>query len=85
MEPSDARKLNALESENAKFKNLLAEQMLDNAMLRDVNSKVVTPDGRRQAVAHLCVAHGISQRCSARRVCTAIPEKARVMLYMLIG
>ena len=39
MEPSDARKLKALESENAKLKKLLAEQMLDNAMLRDVNSK----------------------------------------------
>jgi putative transposase len=39
MEPSDAKKLRALESENAKLKKLLAEQMLDNAMLRDVNSK----------------------------------------------
>ena len=28
MEPSDARKLKALESENAKLKKLLAEQML---------------------------------------------------------
>jgi len=35
----DARKLKALEDENAKLKKLLAEQMLDNAMLRDVNSK----------------------------------------------
>jgi len=39
MEPSDAKKLRALESENARLKKLLAEQMLDNAMLRDVNSK----------------------------------------------
>ena len=39
MEPSDARKLKAFESENAKLKKLLAEQMLDNAMLRDVNSE----------------------------------------------
>jgi len=39
MEPSDARKLRALEAENAKLKKLLAEQMLDNAMLRDVNAK----------------------------------------------
>lgn len=39
MELSDARKLKALESENAKLKKLLAEQLLDNAMLRDVNSK----------------------------------------------
>ena len=39
MELSDARKLKALEDENAKLKKLLAEQMLDNAMLKDVNSK----------------------------------------------
>ena len=39
MEVSDARKLKSLETENARLKKLLAEQMLDNAMLRDVNSK----------------------------------------------
>ncbi len=39
MEPSDARKLKALEDANGKLKRLLAEQMLDNALLRDVNSK----------------------------------------------
>ena len=39
MEVSDARKLKSLEAENMLLKKLLAEQMLDNAMLRDVNSK----------------------------------------------
>lgn len=39
LEVSDARKLKALEDENIKLKKLLAEQMLDNAMLRDVASK----------------------------------------------
>lgn len=39
MDVSDARKLKALEDENAKLKKLLAGQMLDNAMLKDVNSK----------------------------------------------
>ena len=34
MEPSDAKRLRALEDENGKLKKLLAEQMLDNAMLR---------------------------------------------------
>ena len=38
-EVSDARKLQALEDENAKLKKLLAEQMLDNAMLKDVASR----------------------------------------------
>ena len=36
---SDARKLKALEEENAKLKKLLAEAMLDNAMLKDIASK----------------------------------------------
>jgi putative transposase len=39
LEVSDARRLKALEDENAKLKKLLAEQMLDNAMLKDVASK----------------------------------------------
>ncbi len=39
MDVSDARKLKALKEENAKLKKLLAEQMLDNAMLKDINSK----------------------------------------------
>ncbi|MDQ0323771.1 putative transposase [Pararhizobium capsulatum DSM 1112] len=39
MEVSDARKLKALEDENAKRKKLLAETMLDNAILKDVASK----------------------------------------------
>ena len=39
MDVSDARKLRALEDENAKLKKLLAEQMLDNAMLKDVASR----------------------------------------------
>ena len=39
LEVSDARRLKALEDENAKLKKLLAEAMLDNAMLKDINSK----------------------------------------------
>ena len=39
MDVSDARKLKAVEDENTKLKKLLAETMLDNAMLRDVASK----------------------------------------------
>ena len=36
MDVSDARRLKALEDENARLKKLLAEQMLDNAILKDV-------------------------------------------------
>ena len=39
LDASDARKLKALETENNKLKKLLAEQMLDNALLKDINSK----------------------------------------------
>ena len=39
MDVSDAKRLKALEAENAKLKKLLAETMLDNAMLKDINSK----------------------------------------------
>ena len=39
MDVSDARRLKALEDENSKLKRLLAEAMLDNAMLKDVASK----------------------------------------------
>ena len=39
MEVSDARRLKALEDENAKLKKLLAEQLLDNAILKDVAAK----------------------------------------------
>lgn len=39
MEVSEARRLKALESENAKLKRLLADAMLDNAALKDLLSK----------------------------------------------
>jgi putative transposase len=39
MDVSDARRLRTLEEENARLKKLLAEAMLDNAMLKDVASK----------------------------------------------
>ena len=39
LDVSDARRLRALESENAKLKKLLAEAMLDNAILKDLATK----------------------------------------------
>ena len=39
LDVSDAKRLKALEDENAKLKKLLAEAMLDNAMLKDVAAK----------------------------------------------
>jgi putative transposase len=36
---SDARRLKALDDENRRLKKLLAEAMLDNAMLKDIAAK----------------------------------------------
>ncbi len=47
MDVSDARRLKALEDENARLKKLLAEQMLDNAILKDVAAN--NGDARREA------------------------------------
>ena len=45
LEVSEARRLRTLEAENARLKKLLAEAMLDNAMLKDVAGK--NGDARR--------------------------------------
>jgi putative transposase len=39
LEVSEAKRLKALEDENAKLKRLLAEAMLDNAVLKDIAAK----------------------------------------------
>jgi putative transposase len=47
LEVSQARRLKTLEDENVKLKKLLAEAMLDNAMLKDIAAKKC--NARRQA------------------------------------
>lgn len=47
LEVSEAKRLRQLEDENAKLKKLLAEAMLDNAVLKDLASK--NGDARREA------------------------------------
>lgn len=39
LEISDARRLRSLEEENARLKRLLADTMLDNAMLKEISAK----------------------------------------------
>jgi putative transposase len=39
LDVSQARRLRTLEDENVKLKKLLAETMLDNAMLKDIATK----------------------------------------------
>src|ERR1700745_2159039 len=45
LDVSDAKRLKALEDENAKLKKLLAETMLDIAILKDINRRPLL-DGR---------------------------------------
>ena len=47
LEVTEAKRLRALEEENAKLKKLLAEAMLDIAVLKDISSK--NGDARREA------------------------------------
>ena len=52
LEVSEAKRLKALEDENARLKRLLADAMLDNAVLKDIAvKKMVTPAAKRDAVA----------------------------------
>lgn len=45
LDVSDARRLKPLEDENVKLRKLLTDAMRDNAMLKEINSKIVTPRG----------------------------------------
>src|ERR1700752_973823 len=78
MEVSEARRLKALEDENAKLKKLLAEQMLDAAALRELLSKKWEgPVAKRAAVAHLTAVMGLSER----RACTIVGADRRMIRY----
>ncbi|MGR3436474.1 MAG: IS3 family transposase [Shimia sp.] len=69
MEPSDARRLKALEDENAKLKRLLADTMLDNVVLKDLLGKpLTTPKERRDAALRAMKDHEVSQRRACRLV-----------------
>src|SRR5260370_11339984 len=63
MDVSDAKRLKALEDENAKLKKLLAESMLDASALRELlGKKMVGPAAKREAVAHLWTMFQMSER-----------------------
>jgi hypothetical protein len=68
LEVSDAGRLKALEDENAWLKKLLAEAMLDNAMLKDIASKkMVTAATKREAVAYPRNEFEVSERRACPR------------------
>jgi putative transposase len=66
MDVSDARRLKALEEENAKLKKLLAEPMIDVSTLREMlTKKILTPGSRRRAVNWAIDERGFSQPAPA--------------------
>ncbi|MEJ5021004.1 IS3 family transposase [Ochrobactrum vermis] len=78
MEVSEAKRLKALEDENAKLKKLLAEQMLDVAALRELlGKKMVGPAAKRDAVAHLKDILGLSER----RACQIVSADRKMIRY----
>ena len=68
LEVSEAKRLMALETENAKLKRLSADAMLGNTALNDQPSRMVTPAVKREAGAHLRGAHEMSERRACRVV-----------------
>jgi transposase InsO family protein len=78
MDVSEAKRLRALEEENAKLKKLLAEQMLDAAALRELLfKKMVGPAAKRAAVAHLQDTMGLSER----RACSIASADRTMVRY----
>nr|WP_188966656.1 IS3 family transposase [Neoroseomonas lacus] len=78
LEVTEAKRLRTLEEENARLKKLLAEAMLDIAVLKDnLDKKMVTPGAKRCAVAHARDCHGLSER----RACDLIGIARRVARY----
>ncbi|UVO33664.1 IS3 family transposase [Bradyrhizobium arachidis] len=78
MDVSEAKRLKALEEENAKLKKLLAEQMLDAAALRELLfKKMVGPAAKRAAVAHLQAVMSLSER----RACSIVGADRKMVRY----
>ncbi|MHB2023363.1 MAG: IS3 family transposase [Mycobacteriales bacterium] len=67
MKVEDAKRLKELERENGRLKKIVAEQVLDIDMLRELSpGKLLTPDRRRRAVAALQARFGVSERRACR-------------------
>jgi putative transposase len=77
LEVSEAKRLRALEDENAKLKRLLAEAMLDNAGLKDLLAKIGDARCQAEAVARLQAYLGMSER----RACRVIGADRKSMRY----
>jgi putative transposase len=92
MEPSDAKRLRALEDENGKLKSCWPNRCWSVALsaigprtmdaryvARHQFKKMVTPAVRREALVHLCKVHGVSQR----RACDVLQIDRSTVRYLL--
>lgn len=69
MDVSDAKRLKAMEQENARLKKLLAKTMLDKEALEAaLRKRVLTPQARRDAVTEMRAVTAISERRACRLV-----------------
>lgn len=83
MDVSEAKRLRSLEDENAKLKKLLADQMLEAAALRELLEKMVGPAVKREAVAHLRVALGLSERRACRSLGPVRPSPSTARRFAM--
>lgn len=58
----NAKSLRELKKENVRLKKRVAELNLNNVILRDVNSKLISPAKRKAAVEYVIDEHGVTQR-----------------------
>lgn len=67
MEVSDARRLRELEHENAKLMRMIADVMLDNQVLKEINAKkVVKPQAKKAAAVFAQSEFALSERRACR-------------------
>lgn len=77
MEVSDAKRLKAMEQENARLKKLLAETMLDKEALEAALRKVLTPQVKLQAVNQMQTVTAVSER----RACQLVGLSRNTLRY----
>ncbi|MBN1369145.1 MAG: IS3 family transposase [Dehalococcoidaceae bacterium] len=74
MSVSDLKRLKALEAENRRLKQIVADQALDNLALKELLfKKLLTPEVKRQAVSHVRERLGLSERRACNLVNIAVP------------
>ncbi len=77
---SELKRLKALEEENRRLKQIVAEQALDNRALKELlSNKLLKPEAKRLAVSHVRDSLGLSER----RACELAGISVSVYRYHL--